>query len=107
MAGPIELDAGHIKAKTNIAYKDAQGKWRAGPDAKSKHVDAAGNVDPAYAKKATGIRQNANMVKQIMRWNESSESQARETSQIIREKMVEADSEEERRDIWKQYVDSP
>jgi len=105
MPGAIHLDADTIRPPTNIAYKDEADNWRAGPDAKG--YEKGQFVEAAYAKQARGIRKNANMVKQIMRWNDVNENQARKTSHTIREKLKDAESEDERREIWKQYVDSP
>lgn len=108
MPGPIDLDPDTIRPITDIAYQDSQGNWRAGPDAKG--YEKGQFVSPGYAKKARSLRRNSNMVKNIMREaNEGkgvSESKAREISHEVRNKLQDADSEEERREIWRQYVNS-
>lgn len=108
MPGPINLDADTIRPPTDIAYKDDAGNWRAGPDAKG--YDKGQFVSGDYAQRARAVRRNANMVKNIMREaNEGegvSETEAREISTEIRERLDDAESEEERRGIWRQYVNS-
>lgn len=104
MPGAVELDADTIKPPSNIAYQDDAGNWHAGPDYKG--ASEGSFVDPSSAKMRRSLRQNANMVKQIMRSNDVDETEARETSHTIREELRDAEGEEERREIWKQYVNS-
>lgn len=110
MPGPIEINASEIKPLSDIAYKDAQGKWRAGPEAKDEYVDAGGNIQPAYAKQARGIRKRTNMIKSIMRGQDIDEATARENANTILEKLREIDADmdpqerkKRRREIWQTY----
>lgn len=107
MPGPIDINPDNIKPITDIAYKDKQGKWRAGPDANSKYVDSAGNVDPSYAKQATKTRRRTNLVKQIMRNNDISEQEARGDAKEMIQELEQAENDDERRDIRQQYINSP
>jgi len=65
---------------SDLAYQDDNGNWRAGPDAvENGHAEQVGQFVPEdYAQKARSTRQNANAVKQNMRKQDMSESEARE-----------------------------
>lgn len=76
MPGPIDLTPGVYRPMSHIAYKDASGRWRAGPDAKG--YDKGQYVPEEYAQKARKQRQFTNAVKQNMEKQDMSESEARE-----------------------------
>lgn len=104
MPGPIDVNPNVVKPLSSIAYQDNNGNWHAGADSK---FDTGSFVSDTYANRARGYRKNTNFVKSIMRGRESDESEAREIGKEIREAMDDAESEEERRDIWKRYTGSP
>lgn len=88
MAGPIDLTPGLYRPMDHIAYKDTNGNWRAGPDAKG--YDKGQYVDPSYAKRARSARQNANAIKQNMDKQDMDEDEARKW---VKEKRDELDTE--------------
>jgi len=112
MAGAVDLDPDTIRPATGIAYQDDNGNWHAGPDAvKNGQAEQVGEfISGDYAKKARGLRRNANMIKNIMReHNEgegTTEKEAREIARDVQRELRDAETEEERRDIWRQYVNS-
>ena len=109
MPGPIDLDPDTIRPPTDIARKvgerqDGSTIWQAGPDAKGYRP---GQIVPnKYANTARKIRQNANLTKQILRYNDVTEKEAREIGGQLIGELDEAEGEEDRRDIWRRYVAS-
>lgn len=101
MSGAVDLDANTINPVSDIAYKDDNGNWRAGPDAKGYKQGQF--VDAKYAKTATSIRRTTNLTKSIQRARDVSESEARELKNEMVEALNEAETKEERRDIWQKY----
>lgn len=76
MAGPIRLNEDVIKPMTDIAFKDSNSNWHAGPDANG--YEQGSFVPEEYAQKARKQRQHTNAVKQNMRKQDLSEKEARE-----------------------------
>jgi len=116
MPGPIDIDPSTIRSKEEIAYQDADGNWRAGPQAfgYGKELDSEGNVknpypgqgefvSADYANTARGIRRKTNLVKSIQRSKEVDESEAREAADEMIDALQDAETEEERKDIWQKY----
>lgn len=105
MPGAVDLNPDIIKPLTDIAFKDESGQWRAGPD-NAKGLEPGQFISSDYAEKARSSRANANFVKQIMRSRDVSESEAREIGEDFLERLDEADSETERRNIRKELLNS-
>lgn len=105
MPGAVKLNPDIVKPVTDLAYKDSNGRWHAGPD--SGKFNQGDFVPEPYARKVRKTRRNVNLKKSIMRKQEVSEEEATEISQEFLKKMDEAESEEERRDIRKEYLGSP
>lgn len=101
MPGPIEIDPDVIRPQTDIAYQDEAGNWRAGPDAKG--YEPGQFVEVNYAKRATGVRKRTNMVKSIQRGAEVPEDEARERGRTILEKLEDAETDQEEREIWQEH----
>lgn len=104
MPGAVEIDPSTIRPPTDIAYKDSAGNWRAGPQAKG--YEQGQFVDASYANKARKFRQNTNLTKQFMRSNDLDEAEAREQAREMISRLKEADSEEERKDIRQNFIES-
>ena len=103
MPGAVELNPNKVKPLTDIARKDENGSWRAGPDNK-KGLEPGQFISADYAEKARSSRANANFVKSIMRNKDVPESEAREIGDDLRQRLEDADSETERRDIRRELL---
>lgn len=105
MPGAVKLNPNVIKPLTDIAFKDENGSWRAGPD-NNQDLKAGQFIDSGYAVKARKARANANFVKQIMRSRDVEEAEAREIGDDLLERLDEAETEADRREIRKQLLNS-
>lgn len=102
MPGAVDLDENTINPVSDIAYKDDAGNWRAGPDAK-KGYQQGQFIDSDYAERATSIRRTTNLIKSIQRARDVSESEARDLKDDMVSELEDAETKEERRDIWQKY----
>jgi len=75
MTGPVDIDPDIRKPVTDLAYKDDDGNWHAGPDLDGHQEGEF--ISESLAKNARKNRQRVNFVKSVMR-NGNTEEEARE-----------------------------
>ncbi len=105
-----------MKSKSQYAKRNSAGQWVAGPKAKgydegeyipTKTVEEGGKT----MERPAGIvgqqwsqRRRSNMVKSVMRASGVGEAEAREKTKDLLDELSEAETDQERKEVWKKYA---
>lgn len=94
-----------INPASDIAYRDKAGRLRAGPDNPLGYNkgDMVRKEDYPNMFRSLNNRKHTNLVKALMRSQELTEKEAREQTNELLDELEQAETKEERADIWQKY----